>query len=290
MANATETNESSKWLDWAALGSDDLLPTIMFSAYSEILSEAFAIKERPNNIRTTLKVVPELKLLHEANHLCTFDNISSVEVYLEACRKFDSALSLTQNVDTYALRKALNSLSLTSAASDETIAELEQKSEAPWKIRYQYALLLNAWGHSRQDDSAKQKAVALLLDIKTIDRATFSSSAYIQGALLQAQRGLKIDIECSVAEYHVEMAMVRLNIPRRWSSPTKLERLEAVQQLAKAYLENVRATDELVRAEAARLRSRDKKYLESVAQDARKILQKAARIQPGQITGNCVFA
>lgn len=82
-----------------------------------------------------------------------------------------------------------------SASEKEQRSKLEtllKQIDSIAMTRYRYAIALNEHGHNRNDPAAKAKAIEILRSIQDVDPETFNSPEVL-GALIQAERGTKID-------------------------------------------------------------------------------------------------
>jgi hypothetical protein len=218
------------------------------------------------------KALPELHLLAEANELSRPDKLGTLTEFEQACAKFEKAILITSKTNVTELRRAYRALMKAQFLDEAELNRLLKKTEAPSSIRLQYALLLNAWGIEKNDQTAKEKAIEVLKDIKNVDKHTFDGSAPMQGALIQAEEGRMINPATAPVEAFYRAAAFYLDFPRRFFNPSDAERSNAVRCLREAYLFNEEATDAHIEKEVQKLYySWDKRYLRAVAAEAKQL-------------------
>lgn len=177
------------------------------------------------------KLFPELKQVEDALKLMDDSKNKNADdqkrAFADACKLFDSACASTgrDNRKVEELRDAANKIKSQLELAEKDIASgkrqglTESEKEQLGKmqvllkqadnaalVRYQYALMLNGYGHANKDEAAKAKAIDTLNSIKDVDRETFAASPEIAGALKQANDGRRIDPEKAAVEAFIDAA------------------------------------------------------------------------------------
>lgn len=235
---------------------------------------AFSEEAQQEMVRQSQTVTIKLndldaKALHSlATKVCPHDKLGTSHEFSKACKIFEAAMMKT---DMKALQKQAEEQMTSQKPVKGLLEQINQEMHCGRQVRFDYVLMLDAWGHKNGDEAALKRASEIMKEWNQTEPTVFNSSPELKGVLLQMNSGRKIDPTTANAEACVHAVMVRLNLMERPWDPSEEDRQAAVRTLAQSYMMNESATQMILASHTKNLSESDAAYLLKVCDDARKL-------------------